>query len=197
MPTFRFQTDPASPQRFTCPLTSLRCSATSDSTGNRCRRRVVMGLPMCWGHLLAQHHLKAAPSGTGNGKGLFATKSRRLRLPAHIIKTAPHRVFKKNETIIANLGDTINRNEMIRRYGLKTAPHAVELSADQYMDSACRRGMASFAKHRTNPNARFSVHHATGRVTLKARRPIYDGEEIFVSYGPTYNAHDGSVHSTR
>jgi len=154
-----------------------------------------MGLPMCWVHLLAQNHLKAAPSGTGNGKGLFATKSRRL--PAHVIRTTPHRVFKKNENIIANIGDTINLNEMIRRYGPKTAPHAVEISADRYMDSACRRGMASFAKHRANPNARFSVHHATGRVTLKARRPIYDGEEIFVSYGPTYNDHDGSVHSTR
>ena len=60
---------------FRCPLSCQVCEGRT-KTGAPCRKRVCIGVPLCWQHLLASMHLRIKPSTHPPGKGLFAMLSR-------------------------------------------------------------------------------------------------------------------------
>ena len=64
-------------QSFRCRLECKRCEGkTKGGEGPQCKRRVCVGLPMCWSHA-RQGGVKVKQSGGGRGKGLFAFASKR------------------------------------------------------------------------------------------------------------------------
>ena len=163
---------------------SLQC-ADHTKAGARCKRRCVIGSPYCATHLAYQHHLKIKPSNIPNsGKGLFAWNP--------MSSNQNEIVFRKNETICAYKGEIINEEELIERYGDKTAPYAVSISRDRYEDAGKIRGIGSLAN--TNPghnNATLSIYR--GHASLKATKNIHNREEIYLSYGREYRLNEPGV----
>ena len=182
--------------RFSCTLQSQRCVATKGNGQGRCGNKTVMGVPVCWVHLLKDHKLRIAKSRIAEaGKGLFATKSRTINPNPQ--RTAENLVFRREEKIIEYVGDQINEQEMGRRYGNKTGPYALETRRDHIVDAACKRAAAAFANHKpfAQANARFS-RSPDGKIYIRATKHIYDGDEIYLYYGSSYKFNDGSQHRT-
>jgi SET domain-containing protein len=65
----------------------------------------------------------------------------------------------------------------------------VELSAKKAIDFSRSADPMRFTNHSCRPNARLCIRQ--GRIEFYALRPIPDGEEITVNYGPTH--HDGRL----
>lgn len=159
-------------------------------TGARCKRRCVIGSPVCSTHLAYRHHLKIKPSLIpGAGKGLFAYDPL-CRDPNEVL-------FKRGETICKYYGEVLNLDQLIERYGNKTAPYAIGVSSSRFEDAARVRGIGSLANTLPNHNnATISVHH--GRASIKATKPIRNGDEIYLSYGRSYKLNEvGSSYSTK
>lgn len=163
------------PTEFQCNLKKERCVGHT-KTGNRCKRNVCIGLDYCFSHLQIDKHLKIKASTIPNaGKGLFALNK---QLPENAI------VFRKGNLIIDYNGDNINSNQLHNRYGDDTAPYAVQVNNNQFIDASCRRCIGSLANTNRNTNARLSLYR--GKVNIKATKNIKNGDEIFVDYGPIY-----------
>ena len=173
--------------RFQQPLASERCNGIN-KTNQRCRRLVTIGINQCFQHM---PNLKIKPSMINDaGKGLFAYNRKR---PNDAI------LFHPNDKIVEYLGDRINNNELITRYGNNTAPYALKINNNLYIDPATRRGIGSLANkpdaHSNNPllrqsNARFSVNARTKTAALKATKNIRNNQEILTSYGHNYVIQD-------
>lgn len=159
--------------------------ADNTKAGARCKRRCVIGSPWCSTHLSYKHHLKIKPSLISNaGKGLYACDP--------LNSTSNAVLFKKGETIVKYHGELINLETLNERYDHHTAPYTVQISANSYEDGAKTRGIGSLAN--TNPghnNATFSIYQ--GRASLKATKPIRNGEEIYLSYGRAYKLNEPDV----
>ena len=182
--------------RFSCKLQSQRCVSAKASGKGRCGNKTVMGVPVCWIHLLKDHKLRIAKSRIAEaGKGLFATKSRSINPNPQ--RTAENLVFRRDEKIIEYVGDRIDGDEMANRYGNQTAPYSLETKKDHIVDAACKRGAAAFANHKpfAQANARFS-RSPDGKIWIRATKHIYDGDEIYLYYGSSYKFSDGSKHRT-
>lgn len=186
-------------RQFSCPLQCQQCEAQSATTGQRCRKRACIGVPLCWQHLLSERHLRIRASGLGAaaGDGLWAQRSRVA--PA---AGAPGRevLFREGDLITYYDGEVVTPEILQARYGDLTAPYGIATRGAHREDGACRRGPGSVANHRgQRPNARFSYAAGQGdRATLRATRVIRDGDEIFVSYGRQYALHEEGVsHATR
>jgi len=152
--------------------------------GNRCKRKVAIGLDLCFNHLESVKHLKIKKSTIPNaGKGLFAVD--KSAEPNAII-------FKKDQLIADYSGETINTEELEKRYGEHTAPYAMQVQKDFYTDGATQRGYGTIANHTNNANAknckfRFNCRVNPHRVQLVAVKNIRNGNEILTSYGRSYN----------
>eukprot|EP01031_Cornospumella_fuschlensis_P034910 gene34910-42276_t len=174
---------------FRCELNSTQCQAQAKS-GERCRRRCIVGFEFCHSHLGSQLNLRIKDSTLpGAGKGLFAF-DRTKGGPDDI-------VFRAGDKIAQYNGELINADELAERYDGHTAPYAVELSKTQAIDSACKRGVGSLGN--TNPggnNATLAISTANKTASIKATKNIRNGQEVFISYGRSYRMDDGGTHKT-
>ena len=188
--SFLFYTNNAQQPLFQCVLESLRCTANTRG-GHRCSRQTVIGCGLCWSHLLSENHLRIKQSTlAGAGKGLFALNPRAA-------DNTP--IFRPNERIIRYDGELLTRQQVDDRYGVYTAPYAVQLG-NNIVDAAKQRGVGCLANHKPHgrANARFAVGRIGGpHIVLIANRAIRNGDEIFVDYGHEYRLNDGSHHETK
>jgi hypothetical protein len=179
--------NPDSTIRFQEPLQTERCIEIKPNH-QRCRRLVTIGINQCFQHM---NNLKIKPSLINDGgKGLFAHNK---KLPPNSI------LFQPNDKIINYLGENIDQNELNRRYGEHTAPYAVKINSNHYIDSATRRGIGSLSNkpdpHNNNPllrqsNATFSINHRNHTASIKATKNIRNNQEILTSYGRSYRLQD-------
>lgn len=175
--------------RFRCNIQSEQCSVMKAS-GQRCRRRVCIGSPYCFSHLLYIKHLRIKTSTIPNaGKGLFAVDPMTAE---HII------VFRAGDTIIEYTGEVISDAQKQQRNGNHTAVYTVQTKKNQHIDCACRRGVGSTANTSPgNNNATLSVNNRNSEVKVKATKNIRNGDEIFISYGNTYRLNQPTSHTTK
>jgi SET domain-containing protein len=115
------------------------------------------------------------------GMGLFATDT-----------------FIKNEVICEYVGEHLNKKDLDNRYGKATAPYAIKLDKNKYIDGALKRGIANFANWKKPANARLeTVEGETSKIPqsirLVASKRISAGSEIFVNYGKSYRLQESGV----
>ena len=198
---FRFKVNDET--TFQCVLNSQQCEATNKN-GRRCGRRCIIGTPLCSTHLTYMMKLKIMPSNVPavrafNGKGLFAFDP---RLPAGAI------IFNVGDIICRYEGEILTKAQLDERYNYEgeeyTAPYALEQSRDKNIDCGCRRGVGSLCNHSTTQdNAEFRKGY-TGRgiqrrdyINVKAKRIIYNRQEILLNYGNAYGFNEPTSHSTK
>jgi len=188
MPVFKFYIN--NHLHFHGQLDGEQCTA-HNKADRRCRRRTVIGLGLCWQHLLAEEHLRIKKSIIHNaGMGLFALDKSE---PADGV------VFRKNDIICQYDGELIDRDELEDRYDNKTAPYGYKLNANRFEDGALHRGVGTLA-NRPAPggtsNAQFTITHGRGpnsRCQLRATKIIRNDMEIFVAYGVGYRMNEHGV----
>lgn len=170
-----------------CDLQCSRCAHIKQN-GHQCKNRVCIGTDMCWAHTRSQHKLAIKPSLIpGAGKGLFAHDPR-----------ANGPVFKRGDVITYYKGEDVTNAILQDRYGDYTAPYAIQTTSTQFEDAACRRGIGSLANHpptARRANTLFSYDDA-GKALLMAKKTIYHGDEILVSYGNKYGFDENATHTT-
>ena len=182
---------------FSCILQQKQCIGhlQNNPALRRCKRKSVLGSPMCFQHLESLKHLKIKPSLIPNGgKGLFA-----------FTKTALGNaiIFKKGENIIEYQGEILSRPQLENRYGDKTAPYGAELKEGVYIDAAGYRSIGAFANAPNvarQANAKLiTVYNTTPQqIKIKAIRNILNGQEILIDYGKEYRFdEEGVTHSTK
>lgn len=188
MPYFHFHADDV--DNFDEKLKSFRCSYIKPN-GQRCKKSVVMGLPLCFPHSLKTYNVKIQKSliPNTNMKGLFAFD---------VSKGVNEIVFNKNDVICPYSSELINLIELNKRYGEYTAPYAVELSKEVYRDGAIERGIGSFINHapQRKVNSRFSVNQRNKTVNIVATKRIRNNEEIYLNYGRQYMINERGVMTT-
>jgi hypothetical protein len=168
---------------------SIRCKDKLRN-GFQCKHNTVMGSGYCYAHLLYRHHLRIKQSELEDaGLGLFAINP--MTRDEDVI------VFNKGQTIIEYMGEIVDRDELLERYDEHTAPYTVGISKDRYEDAAKVRGVGALANtYPKHNNAAQAIYR--GKARLKATRNIYNGEEIYLSYGRQYKLHEDDVeHETR
>lgn len=175
---------------YRCFLESIQCIDQTNAH-KQCKRQTVIGSPYCYTHLLYKHHLRIKKSTIPNsGNGLFAVDP----------MDSSHKViFKPNDpelcVIALYKGEIIDKDELIERYGNKTPPYVVGINNNRYEDGAKIRGVGSIANTKPNHNnATISVHN--GYAKIKATKNIYNGDEIFLSYGRSHKLNEQGVNHT-
>lgn len=159
-------------------LTGHQCEANSIN-GNRCKRKVVIGLPLCYQHTASIYKLKVKKSNIPNaGMGIFAMDK---------TKGENDIVFKKDKLICPYFGEIIDGEELRRRYGKYLAPYGIKIKNETYMDGALQRGIGSILNHKNNrgSNCKFSNNYKT--INIKSIKNIRNGDELFVNYGDEYD----------
>jgi len=187
---YKFKFERPNEECFTCNLQRERCTGFNKNGIDRCKRECYIPTNYCYQHLQSIKHLKIAPSTIPNaGKGLFAFD-----------KTQPQDaiIFRPNQTIIEYRGERTTQTEIDNRYGDFTAPYALQVNRNLFIDSACNRGIGSLANTTRNTNfrtnARLSVSNTNhGSASLKATSNIRNGREIFVPYGSSYRLNENGV----
>ncbi len=179
--------NPNNTVKFNCNLQCQQCEAFTKA-GNRCKKRVCIGVPYCYTHLLYNKNLKIKKSNIPNaGNGLFALNP---KLENNAI------IFKKGQIIANYEGEKLNQNNIDQRYGRYTAPYAIRWKKDNIIDAACKRGIASLANNnRGNINNAELISNRNG-AALKAKNNIKNNEEIYASYGSSYRYNEGTSHKT-
>lgn len=177
---------------FRCHLACQQCEYIKPN-GLRCKNRVCFGVPLCWIHTKKEYGLRVRPSTLqGAGKGLFTVKN-----------------IARGTWICPYLGEVIDLDCLEKRYpGDAVAPYTTTgTNDDDYVDSACQRGIASMANgnfrgdkprakrdHNADIEVKKKRRNSRGEVWLRALKNIPAGEEIFVWYGNEYRLEDD--HST-
>jgi hypothetical protein len=172
---------------FQCKLVSEQCSSKCRN-GASCKRRVVMGLPYCWNHLLIEKHLRVKKSTIPHGgKGLYALDNSK----------GNEIIFRKGDKIIEYEGERIDEEEINRRYGNTSAPYTLNVDYDENIDCACQRGAGAIAN--TNKGHNNAIFDITGnkKVYLMATKNIRNNTEIWCSYGRTYKMNGNFTHTTK
>lgn len=180
MPRFSYFNEPEDIS-FKCDLSCQQCTATSVTTGLRCKKITCKSLPVCFIHLRTLYGLKIAPSTIrGAGDGLFAMCG-----------------FEVGERICGYTGEFLSRRRIDDRYGNlddTTAPYAVVVEAG-VIDAACKRGIGAWVNE-GEPNAELVEYG--NRVYVEALDYIEDGDEILIDYGDEYRLQaDGVSYRTR
>ena len=168
-------------------LSTFRCSGYNKN-GTRCKRNVIIGLPYCFQHTASIYNLKVKQSTIPNaGLGLFALDK---------TKNDNDIVFKNNEIICPYHGEVINKDELIKRYNVYTAPYGIQVKNNMYEDGALQRGIGSLINHKTRiqSNCKFTGNYRD--IKIKAIKNIRNGQELFVSYGNEYRFNDETQYST-
>jgi hypothetical protein len=192
---FSFRTDgtvpPADARSFTCELQAQQCRATV-AGGRRCARMCVLTIPFCRQHLAA-HGLRVGRTqldiGPVNNLGLFAAK----RKP-----TGPALVFRTGDMLLKYEGEPVTRAQLFQRYGKFTAPYCMQVDKTTFLDAACVRSACAMVNAPLAParaNCKFVSWE--GGVHLMATKPIRDGDELLVSYGPAYKFREPTIVRTR
>ena len=161
---------------FSGNLEREQCVFVSQS-GEQCPV-ITYRLPLCKQHLQEQYHCEIKtsriPSG---GMGLFATGN----------------IAKGSVVCPPYTGHLITHEERDRRYGASEyslAPYALEIAKNCSVDAALRRCAASYINDARGSgaaaNARYRLHAPSKTVEIIAVRDISAGEEITVTYGPSY-----------
>ena len=172
-------------------LSSMQCEATNKN-GNQCTKRCVIGVPYCWIHLQYQYKLKIKPSTIENGGlGLFAFDKKAGNQP----------IFEKGQKIIKYVGEQVTREELDDRYGddhIYTAPYAIQVNKNLFLDSALIRGVGSLANHSSKrlANCEFTNPNRNKEIYLRATKPIYHNDEILVNYNNQYRFDEPVNHKT-
>lgn len=178
--------------QFECNIQCERCTATSKSTGQRCKLRTCIGVPYCWMHLLSDHSLRIKPSSIpGAGKGLFALRRG--------VADSSEVIFRKRDHITRYGGEVIDTAVLNQRYGSYTAPYGIKVRNGMYEDAACKRGTGAIANHasRSRANTRYSVSRdSPPHVSLKATKNIRNGTEVVTYYGSDYRFDESIQHRT-
>ena len=106
-------------------------------------------------------------------------------------------IFKTGETVCPYGGDLIDKDMITERYGENTAPYGIQMSQNRYRDAGSARGVGSLINHDSRrANVAYSVDQRAKTVSIKAKRNLKNGEELFVSYGRAYRMNDGSKYTT-
>jgi hypothetical protein len=166
---------------FQCNLECQQCEAFS-ANGRQCSRQTCKFVPLCWQHALKLLHLKVGASCIERaGEGLFAWDPSRANDAV---------IFQSGATICEYQGESLSNNEFARRYPREnlTAPYAIPSSPNNIIDSACRRGIASFINHKPR---NFNVKFDRGRnsVSIVATKDIENYQELYANYGNDYQIH--------
>lgn len=175
---------------FRCALRSLKCCAKSKRSGSACRRNVVQGLFLCYQHTQSLLGLRIDRSGVIFGgkymNGLFACDASVERGEV---------VFRRGAEVCPYYGEILNKTQLSERYHDVTAPYALQVGRNKFIDSACFQSIGSKSnKPQTGgyPNARFVVSPSLPYARIVATKPIRNGDEVFVGYGASYKfTHSG------
>lgn len=190
---------------FQGPLVRTACHAVSQN-GKPCRRHAVIDC-YCFQHLPLEKHIRIGPSTISNaGLGVFAWWIGPCR-------TQP--VFVPGAEICYYGGEAINQTELDQRYTQDAAAlgeYVIKCRHHWYIDAARYRSAgamvndgrdgavnnAMFHTRRVRPwemdtngmpkvSGAYPTHRKTWRViVVRAIKPIYHDDEIFVSYGTGY-----------
>ena len=172
---------------FNAPLKSHQCGFIK-ANQERCKRRVVIGLPMCPVHVVATYKLAIDDSELEHaGKGLFAFDK---------TKTVDEVIFTPNQVICPYGGEEVDNDEMQRRYGDYTAPYGLQLGeSDEYEDAALQRGIGSLINHYPRKqNCKLDLSD-DNKGQIVATEFIQNGQELYTSYGTQYKMRERGVSS--
>ena len=159
---------------FQCDLIKSQCTALNTSNNKKCQQ-TTFHLPYCSHHTHSLLGLVVKKSNIPHaGHGLFAIRD-----------------FKKLEVITPYIGTVLSNKEATERYGSALndlVPYGVRLNASSIVDSACLRGIGSFAndgKSKKLNNAHIIIDKSQN-VYIQATKKILGGDEILVDYGSQY-----------
>lgn len=174
---------------FQAQLHNEQCAAHT-KTGERCKRRVIIGLDLCYSHLLSVKHLRIKPSTIPEaGRGLFA-------LNPKVAKDAI--IFKTGDVIADYIGETLSNIQLRQRYHGHTAPYTIQLAVGKnppatsvYEDCALVRGYAALCnqalrKREQNARLRVNTRLKPHRAQLVAMKNIRNDCEVLTHYGEMY-----------
>jgi len=158
----------------------VRCTAFK-ADGGRCTRRTCKYQGMCWQHSQSQRGLKLTQSNIpGAGQGLFATRNFDVGDTVAVMATRRHKMTRQQ----------YDNTEHPQLYGQQFGRHVWDARSTQsgmgrYAND-CRTANRN-AGHCVHNNTKPALNASTGRITLKARRRIRRGDEIFQGYGRAYH----------
>ena len=168
--------------KFDCFLKCRRCIHVQ-TNGVQCKRNVCMGRPYCWQHMKDIRIAKSKIPQAGNGIFAKLSKEKRQMQEHHDI------VFSKGDIIGHYIGELLDARKLDERYGESTAPYALHLSNDMYVDCACDRSIVALANHAMdskskNAELEFYMNPQNGLASgvLRASKNIKDGDEILTDY---------------
>ena len=196
-----------------CRLLCSRCISKSKKTNERCKLTTCQGVPYCHNHLSSELHLRILPS--TYGKGLFA--SDRKKGENEIIFEKGDEICTYIGEILSidqldnrysvdtqeapytalvslNKKDVINiqRNNPIFYKKVVQKNLLTQQKSNYYLDSACIRGVGSYANHKPQKEANAQltlVYYSDNEygdipphVVIIAKKNIKNNEEIFITY---------------
>ena len=160
----------------------------------QCSRRSIYTIPMCWQHLISDYQITVGQTTLKDVHG--------VRLPTVGIfacnpKDEDGLVFHARQAIVPYIGNNMSVAEHDQKYpGDTSAPYSVAIANGRVIDSSLMRGVGSLAQDcraanrnrgDCDQNNAVVVEGAAGNYPmLVAKRDIFDGEEIFMSYGSHY-----------
>lgn len=169
-------------ENFDGELKSEQCQHLINDV--QCRKRCLIGLSICWLHLLLQHNLRIKTSTIPNaGLGLFAIKTNTPDDDRQI-------VFRIGDQICPYNGQILTLNQHLDRYAQEAAPYSVKLyrknGIQMYEDASLQRGIGSLVNHSCRKdNCRMSGRR-DNTVVMVATKNIKNHSEILVNYGNEY-----------
>lgn len=171
-------------KKYRCPHIKLN--------GQRCNRQSVIGFEECRQHLKMDQHLSIKKSHIPKaGLGVFATNGS---------NNDDDVVFQAGNKVCDYNGEDIDAHTLYERYLQNTAPYAIEVKNNLYIDGALVRGIGSMinaAKSQDEANTEF-VRKAGNRVEIHAKENIKNGDELTAWYGSSYRLTGEPIHhSTR
>jgi hypothetical protein len=190
---------PEEGHEFSCKLSRARCMGTN-KTGKRCGRFCITPYEYCYLHLQNILHLRVFPSSLPNGgKGLYAYSPEGEKIMKQDRDRDPIVIFRRGDTICEYKGEDIPRQTVVQRYRHATAPYAVEKNRRRdATDSACKRGIGSFANtaRRRNENNSVLIIEDDKPYLVASKKTIRHRDEIFCDYGPEYELNEPGVSFT-
>lgn len=162
---------------YQCELNAEQCKAnTKNGEGPRCKRKCITPFEYCPAHLAMIKHLKVKDSPIA-GKGLFAF-DRNKDDNEIVFKVNPKNKIKPKITDYE--GETITKSQLHNRYLNYTAPYGYCKADGKCVDSACKRGLGSFANSSNKSN---NASLGVGTFSVRATKNIRNNHEITVAYG--------------
>ena len=154
-----------------------RCTADTKA-GGWCKARTHYGC-LCWVHRAQLNGTQIKDSTIpGAGKGLFARWD-----------------FGKGDAIVRYTGDIVQTADGEEESGWRGSSYVLEVTNSWAIDAARAntadgRMINDTVTTKMRPNVKFAFDARRKVVTIRALRAIKAGEELFISYGREYWAHD-------